>query len=240
MQTARRIQTSILPGTHPDVPGLDIACRYEPMTEVAGDYYDYIVSAEGCLGILVADVSGHGVPAALIASMVKVAFMVQSEQLKDPARILSGMNKILFGLLEGQFVTAGYAFIDPNAGRLVYSGAGHPPLLIRRKDGGEIVRLERNGLMLGPFPDAAYESTNHDINPGDRIVMYTDGIVEATKGEGEQFGEARLESHLAESEILEAREFADDLLNKVADWEGRERGDDLTLIVIDILPEATA
>ena len=238
MSTARRIQSSILPKAIPTVTGLNIASRYEPMTEVAGDFYDFIVTDEGCLGVLVADVSGHGVPAALIASMVKVVFLAQSDQAGEPARILTGMNRVFGDLLESQFVTAGYAFIDMNTRQLHYSGAGHPPLLIRPAVSGDIVLLEKNGLMLGPFPEAIYESVSFDLTPGDRVVMYTDGFIEAINGEGEQFGGARLQRFLAGSSPAGAENFADDLLAEVTAWEGRRQSDDLTLIVIDILPNA--
>ena len=106
LETARRIQQSILPNQVPAIPGLEIAARYIPMTAVAGDFYDFIQMEGDRLGVLVADVSGHGVPAALVASMVKIAFAGQSDRASDPAALLSGMNEVLHGRVQRQFVTA--------------------------------------------------------------------------------------------------------------------------------------
>src|SRR5205085_9968832 len=116
---------SILQKLVPAVRGLAIAARYLPMTAVAGDFFDFLDLGEGRVGILVADVSGHGVPAALIASMVKVALVAQSAHADDPARVLSGLNQVFCGRLDRHFVTAAYAFLEPAAGRLRYGAAGH-------------------------------------------------------------------------------------------------------------------
>jgi len=123
LEIARQIQLSILPRELPNTTSVRVAARYVPMTEVAGDFYDFLIVDRNRIGILVADVAGHGVPAALIASMVKVAIAAQQPHAGDPARVLSGMNQILCGKLQGQFVTAAYLFIDAEAGRMRYSAA---------------------------------------------------------------------------------------------------------------------
>src|SRR6202012_2102299 len=130
LETARQIQMSILPTEIPKLDGLDIAARYIPMTSVAGDFYDFIAVDEKHIGILVADVSGHGMPAALIASMLKIALSSQVDHATDPARVLLGLNKALCGKFEHHFVTAAYVFVDMEKGTLTYAGAGHPPLLL--------------------------------------------------------------------------------------------------------------
>ena len=121
----------LLPEKNLSVAGLTAASRYIPASSVAGDFYDFLQKDDG-LGVLIADVSGHGVPAALSASMVKVAIRAQRDWADDPARVLSGLNSILCGNLQGQFVTAGYLYLDPRRGALTYAGAGHPPLLAWR------------------------------------------------------------------------------------------------------------
>lgn len=128
LQTAQRIQRSILPAEVPRSPGMTIAVRYLPMAEVAGDFYDFVRDSEGRIGVLVADVSGHGVPAAIIASMVKVAFAAQAGCAGDPGRVLCGINQILCGKFDLAYVTAAYAFIDAPARKLTYALAGHPPI----------------------------------------------------------------------------------------------------------------
>jgi sigma-B regulation protein RsbU (phosphoserine phosphatase) len=129
LEIARRIQTSILPEDMPALSGLRVAAKYVPMTQVAGDFYDFLLVDERRIGVLIADVSGHGVPAALVASMVKVAIAAQAEHADDPAKVMTGLNSILTGKLQGQFVTAAYLFLDLREGAGRYSAAGHPPLL---------------------------------------------------------------------------------------------------------------
>jgi sigma-B regulation protein RsbU (phosphoserine phosphatase) len=238
LETARRIQFSILPRESPATAHLAIATRYQPMAEVAGDYFDFAhIDAQRC-GFLIADVSGHGVPAALIASMVKVAFQAQAEHREIPEKVLAGMNGILGHRLEGQFVTAGYAFIDTAAGKLRYAGAGHPPLYIL-SSGGELRELVSEGLMLGPFAEARYAGTERNLLPGDRILMYSDGITEAFNRRGEEFGVERLRDILCDEAGLSAEEMADRLLLETKTWAGIGKGgtlgDDLTLIIIDVL-----
>src|SRR5260370_23974341 len=138
MEAARRIQSAILPRRVPQVDGLDIAVSYLPMTSVAGDFYDFLIVDEHRLGILVADVAGHGVPAALIASMVKVAITAQAAHAHDPGLVLSGLNQVLCSQMSGQFVTAAYVFVDSSARVARYAAAGHPPLLLCRNAAGTI------------------------------------------------------------------------------------------------------
>jgi len=129
LEIARQIQSSILPRRVPTISGLEIAARYLPMSAVAGDFYDFLEIDDQRVGVLIADVTGHGVPAALIASMLKVAFVGQVANAHDPARVLAGLNTALCGKFEDHFVTAAYVYVDLEQNLLRYSGAGHPPLL---------------------------------------------------------------------------------------------------------------
>jgi sigma-B regulation protein RsbU (phosphoserine phosphatase) len=234
MEIARDIQTGLLPEKNLSVAGLTAASRYIPASSVAGDFYDFLQKDEG-LGVLIADVSGHGVPAALSASMVKVAIRAQREWADDPARVLTGLNSILCGNLQGQFVTAGYLYLDPRRGALTYAGAGHPPLLAWRGREKRVESIEENGLVLGIFPEGAYKSMTAALEPGDRFVLYTDGIAEAPSLSGEEFGMERFTSFLAEHAGSSAQELCDALIKHVTAWTGnpREQHDDLTLIVVD-------
>ena len=234
MEIAREIQTGLLPEKNLSVAGLTAASRYIPASSVAGDFYDFLQKDDG-LGVLIADVSGHGVPAALSASMVKVAIRAQRDWADDPARVLSGLNSILCGNLQGQFVTAGYLYLDPRRGALTYAGAGHPPLLAWRGREKRVESIEENGLVLGIFPEGAYKSMTAALEPGDRFVLYTDGIAEAPSLSGEEFGMERFTSFLAEHAGSSAQELCDALIKHVTAWTGnpREQHDDLTLIVVD-------
>jgi phosphoserine phosphatase RsbU/P len=234
LEIARGIQAGLLPEKNFSVAGLIAASRYIPATSVAGDFYDFLPK-DGGLGVLIADVSGHGVPAALSASMVKVAIRAQHDWADDPARVLRGLNSILCGNLQGQFVTAGYLYLDPRRGAVTYAGAGHPPLLAWRGREKRVESMEENGLMLGIFPEGAYKSMTAALEPGDRFVLYTDGIAEAPSLSGEEFGMDRFKSFLAEHAASSAQELCDALIKHVTAWSGspREQHDDLTLIVVD-------
>ncbi len=234
LETARRIQSSILPGEVPGIEGLRIAARYVPASEVAGDFYDFLPGEGRRVGILIADVSGHGVPAALVASMLKVAVAAQAVHAGSPAQVLSGINQIFHGKLRNQFITALYLFLDLEAGRLTAASAGHPrPLLCRRA--GRVEEPPLGGTVLGRLRRAAYEEVSVDLQPGDRLLLLTDGIPEALGPSGEAFGDERLQGFLARRSSLSAEAIADDLLKEVTAWRGGAAfDDDLTLVVAEI------
>jgi len=233
METARQIQLSILPREAPRVKDLDVAARYTPMTSVAGDFYDFIVVDENRLGALVADVSGHGMPAALISSMLKIALAAQSEHATDPARVLSGLNQALCGKFKGHFVTAAYVFIDTEKKTITYAGAGHPPLLLRNQSSGKGSDVLENGLFLGAFPYAEYSAVERPFQEGDMMLLYTDGIVEMNNSQEEEFGGDRLRLFLESNGELPAEKFIEKLLDELSTWStGREAEDDLTLLAI--------
>ena len=237
LEMARQVQFAILPSTTPKINGLNIAARYIPMTSVAGDFYDFIVVDEKHLGVLIADVSGHGLPSALIASMLQSAFAAQAGHASDPVRVLSGLNRALFGKFPSHFVTAAYVFLDLEKSALSYAGAGHPPLLLRRKSSGNVTEVLENGLMLGTVHNSAYSAVSLSLEDDDRIILYTDGIVEATNSSGEEFGMDRFKGMLEEKHALPADVFADTLVDGVLRWSekisGPSQSDDITLLTID-------
>jgi len=237
LEIARRIQSSTLPQSVPTLAGLEIAARYVPMSAVAGDFYDFLCIDEKRVGILVADVTGHGIPAALIASMLKVAFAGQAGHADDPARVLSGLNHSLCGKFEAHFVTAAYLFVDLEKSLLHYAAAAHPPLLLASDAASTVREIEENGLMLGMFPQAIYTSVEIRIAPGDRCLLYTDGILEAKNAAQEQFGKSRCKEMLEAQREVPAARFANNLLDRVAGFSGynsaRSQEDDITLLVLD-------
>jgi len=237
LEIARNIQASILPRNVPTFAGLEIAARYAPMSAVAGDFYDFLPVDEKHLGILVADVTGHGVPAALIAAMLKVAFAGQIAHTHDPARVLTSLNQALCGKFEEHFVTAAYLFVDLQKGILRYAAAGHPPLLLASKETGSVVELQENGLMLGLFPEAAYSFVELPIASGTRSLLYTDGLIESSNAQREEFGKSRCKQFLQDHAHLPAAGFADRLLDSIATFSGHTSGrtqeDDITILVLD-------
>ena len=174
-------------------------------------------------------------PAALIASMLKIAFSAQSAHATDPALVLSGLNHALRGKFQGRYVTAAYALIDTEKQTLRYAGAGHPPLLLREAS-GTIRRVLENGLFLGYFPHATYATVETPFREGDRILLYTDGIPEMADSSQEQFGEPRLREFLENHPDGSASHLADSLLDHLFRWSGRAAGeapdDDVTLLAV--------
>jgi phosphoserine phosphatase RsbU/P len=237
LEIARRIQSSTLPQSVPTLTGLDIVARYVPMSAVAGDFYDFLCVDEKRVGILVADVNGHGVPAALVASMLKVAFAGQAAHAHDPARVLTGLNRSLCGKYDAHFVTAAYLFVDLEKSLLHYSAAAHPPLMMASGATGNVREIEENGLMLGVFPEAVYSSVEICVGPGDRCLLYTDGILEAKNAAHEDFGKSCCKEFLVTHGNISAAHFANTLLDRVAGFSGynsaRAQGDDITLLVLD-------
>ena len=237
LETAREIQLSILPEEIPKIGGLDIAARYIPMTSVAGDFYDFIVVDEKHLGILVADVSGHGMPAALIASMLKIALAAQESHAADPAQLLLGLNQALCGKFQRHYVTAAYLFLDMLKGTLRYAGAGHPPLLLWSRSEG-VRAVEENGLFLGKFPQAGYSFVELSLKAGDWALLYTDGIPETTNPSQIEFGADRFKQFLETEQSTSADHFADRLLEELSQWSVRDSGedsdDDVTLVAIHV------
>jgi phosphoserine phosphatase RsbU/P len=237
LEIAREIQAGLLPDHEATIEGLRIATRYVPVTSVAGDFYDFLQADGTGLGVLIADVAGHGVPAALSASMVKVAIRAQGDRAQRPAEVLAGMNSILCGNVQGQFVTAGYVYLDVKKNQLAYAGAGHPPLLVWHRREKKAEAIEENGLFLGAFPDCAYKAVTAGFEPGDRCVLYTDGILEAPNPQGEEFGNERLRDFVESQAHLPAQEFCDALLARIEQWCGRrdneDQHDDLTLVAVD-------
>jgi sigma-B regulation protein RsbU (phosphoserine phosphatase) len=225
LATARRIQLSTIPQAAPAIEGIEVSTLYLPASEVAGDFYDFIAVDPRRFGVLIADVSGHGVPAALVASMLKIALATQSALASSPARLLAELNALFTGRLERQFITAAYVFIDSAAGSIRIASAGHPPPLLLRAAGG-CEELLANGVVLGRFRSARYEEVEAAFGAGDTLVLYTDGITEAQRADGEMFGEERLRETLGRAAATEGVAAA------LRSWTANRQEDDITLLVV--------
>ena len=213
LEIARRIQFSLLPQRMPQVSGLTIAARYRPMTAVAGDFYGFLELDAKRLGILIADVSGHGVPAALIASMVKVALAAQRDHADHPARVLAGMNDVLCGQLAGQYVTAAYLFIDTGSRLTRYGAAGHPPMLRSMRAAGPVQEVEENGLILGFAEQQLYGEVEAPLRATERFLLYTDGMIEASDANDDFLGIERLKELVSAEAAAEADRLAEHLVD---------------------------
>ena len=238
MRAATQIQTAILPRSVPDLETLDIAVRYAPMAAVAGDFYDFLLNRPGCVGIVVADVAGHGVPAALVASMVKVAISSQTSDCAEPESVIRNLNSTLCREARGQYATAVCVYLDEKNRIGYYSAAGHPPLLLWERATRSLRRLGESGLLLGVRPTEDCAQAEFSLRAGDRLIIYTDGLTEATNARGEEYGEARLADFVGAHENVPAARMAERLLQDVTAWPGKDQrqqqADDITFVVIDI------
>jgi phosphoserine phosphatase RsbU/P len=193
----------------------------------------------------VADVAGHGVPAALVASMVKVAVSAHTNVGAEPGKVIAGLNSTLCRQAQDQYATALYVVLDQARRMGCYSAAGHPPLLLWHRVARTLLELNESGLLLGVRPSEEYAQTEFTLEAGDRLLVYTDGLVEAVNARGQAFGEAQLGEFITTHQDLPAELFAERLLDEVLGWPGngsiRAQADDITLVVIDIgeMPEQT-
>jgi serine phosphatase RsbU (regulator of sigma subunit) len=195
LEAARRVQGALLPTTLTPHPSLRSAVLYEPMVGVGGDFYDVSLSADGMVRLLVADVSGHGVFAALLAAFFKMGYQVYSDRESGPAAVLSAVHHELCRSLDsGHFVTALAAWLDPVTGRLRYASAGHAPALLRHTSAGRIERLLPTGPILGIMEESRFGEAEALLAPGDGLLLLTDGIIEASSGAGEPYGLKRVET----------------------------------------------
>jgi sigma-B regulation protein RsbU (phosphoserine phosphatase) len=235
LDLAREIQKSILPRVLPEIAGLHVAARYLPMSAIGGDFYDFDVRRPGCLGLIVADVTGHGVPAALVASMVKIAFVMEADRLDTPGVALANINRALHGRFARAYVTACCGNIDTLSRKLSYSSAGHPAPLLLRRD-GRVEHLDQQGLVLAFRAEARYATAEVTLDTGDRLFFFSDGLIEACNARGELFGEERLEQLLIDRAALTPEQLIDQIVADLRYWvgPGTQLQDDLTIVVVDI------
>lgn len=192
LETARQIQSSIPPARVPEIQNLRIAASYYPMMAVAADFYQFVHTDNTHLGILEADVSGHGIPAALIATLIKAAMQSVASSADDPAQVFGGLNRILSKETHGQLASAAYISIDSERGKALYSAAGHPPLFCWRNVSREMQRIQSNGLLFGISTDSECPVCTMGPQPLDRVLLYSDGVTEPENAAGEAFGDRQL------------------------------------------------
>ena len=229
---ARRIQSRLLPARPPCVEGADIAGLSEPARAVGGDYYDHIVLGDGRVALVIADVSGKGVPAALLMSAFRASLISQLDGTTDPARVMARVNRFLHQSVEpGRFVTAFLAVLDPRDGAFEYCNAGHNPPYLVTPDGA-VTTLETGGLLLGMLEEGAYAKGTEVLAPGATLTLFTDGVTEAQAADGAMWGEERLVEMLRRrsGESCEVR--ARRIVDAVHGFEGDQGpSDDITLLM---------
>jgi phosphoserine phosphatase RsbU/P len=235
LQQAREIQQSLLPKEMPQVVGYEIDGAWEPARVVGGDYFDVIQLSETRLGICIADVVGKSISAALLMANVQASVRAFALQTTNPATLCGRVNSVLCNnIASGKFVTMFYGVLDSEQSQLCYTNAGHlRPILMNAR--GEARPLENGGALLGVFPDWTYEDSVVQLSEGDRLLLFTDGITEAAKPDGEEFGEERLISLARTGRRKSTAELKDLLLAEVKQFCALQLADDATLIVISVL-----
>jgi len=235
LDLARRIQRAFLISQFPSSPRIDVHAVNVSSRQVSGDFYDVVPTGDSLL-LAIADVSGKGVAAALMSSMLQASLRTQAGTVDSVAGMLLSMNRLLCGgAPTGKFATFFLARVDESTLELRYSNAGHNYPLLRRAD-GSVRELDQGGLLLGIQEDIHLTESSLQLSPGDCIVLYTDGITEAANGRNELFGEAKLAAFLSALPVtLSASEIADRALAEVrAHLDGVEPGDDMTLVVVRV------
>jgi sigma-B regulation protein RsbU (phosphoserine phosphatase) len=230
-EEAKMIQRALLPTTLPQIRGIDVATAWLPADGVGGDCYDMLASGT-LLGIAIADVAGKGLPAALLMSNLQAAVRAFAQNAAEPAALCGNVNRLLCRhMVSGRFVTFCFAWFDAERHTIHYANAGHnPPLLVRAN--GDVERLADGGTVLGVFAEAAYQQSSLQLNPGDRLLFFTDGITEARNPAGEEFGDERLARVASESDATSAEALKDRILEVLHAFTGGTFDDDATLIVV--------
>jgi sigma-B regulation protein RsbU (phosphoserine phosphatase) len=228
-----------LPPELPKISNLDLAAYYQTSHRAGGDYYDFFPLPDGRWGILIADVSGHGTPAAVMMAITHSIAHTQPGPPTPPSRMLNYLNKQLtcrYTINSGSFVTAFYGIYDPKTRELVYSSAGHNPPRLKRCQDGTMASLDgAGGLPMGVDPHEEYREAAHQLRPGDQIVFYTDGITEAHNPRHEMFGVERLDQSL-ELCTFAATPLIDAVLSALNEFTaGQPADDDRTLLVAKVM-----
>lgn len=240
IEVAKQIQQALLPAKEPDVAGFDIAPYYQAAKDVGGDYYDFVMVDEDTLGVVVADVSGKGVPGSLVMTMIRTALRMEARGNKSASDVMSKINDFVTDdIKKGMFVTMFYIILDSKNRVISYASAGHNPMILYRHETKETFFLNPKGFPVGiSLPDQALfrESINLEhlkLKKDDMLVIYTDGVTEAMNAQRDQFGEERLIATVKQHGYLPPDEFIDVLKNEIHTFtDGNPQNDDITVVAV--------
>jgi serine phosphatase RsbU (regulator of sigma subunit) len=242
MQRARSVQERMLPSETPKVPGYEFSTLFHACESVSGDFYDVFTLPDGGVAILIGDVSGHGLEAALVMGMAKKAFNVRAQEGISATAIMSKVNADAFpDLEEGTFITAALSILDPLDHSITFTRAGHNPAILMRAETKEMTLVKPAGMMLGVDRGARFDSALQEqvieLKPGDVFLQYTDGVTEATNAEGDEFGLGRLTEAVERAAGHRAEVITGEIVKSLERFMGpRARDDDVTLLVTRRLP----
>lgn len=243
LELAEQVQNSLLPRSIPVMEGFDIAAAALPARYVSGDLYDLIPSGPQTCHVILADIAGKGVPAALLALTARTLFRAETEHEASPAHMLRSVNASFYPDLDraGMFITFFAARLDARLGTLTYASAGHGEMIWWHSAAGRCEDLAATGLPLGVEAETALEERTVALRPGDAVVLYSDGITETANAAGERFGAERLKAAVAEGASLPAAALAQAILDAVEAFRGEvAREDDVTVVVLRALPRTVS
>ena len=235
LQRAREIQQDLLPKTLPQLPGVELAGAWQPARTVGGDYFDVIQLDANRLGLCIGDVAGKGITAALLMANLQASFRALATAEESPAAVCSKLNAFLCGnVAPGKFITFFYAIVNVADRTLCYENAGHcPAVLVKARDGAEL--LHGGGAVLGVMPEWEYKDFTVPLGPGDRLLLFTDGLTEAANGQAEEFGMERIiQCARKNGTPLTAKETQRELMEAVSAFCSANFQDDATLLVAAI------
>lgn len=238
LRIARLIQQTLLPRELPELPGWEVAAYYRPAREVGGDFYDFVELPNGNLGLIVADVTDKGIPAALVMATTRSVLRAAAERIGSPGEVLQRVNdQLVPDIPDNMFVTCLYSVLDPNNRTLRFANAGHG-LAFRRTD-EEVVELKATGMPLGLMPDMSYEESEIQLVPGDTVLFQSDGLAEAHNRQLEMFGFPRVKQLMADHPG--GSDLIDTLVSELESFtmEGWEHEDDVTLVAVECAKEGT-
>jgi len=240
LKVAREVQAHLVPQEMPQLPGLDLTAKYEPARDVGGDAFDLIPLPDGRLGVVIADVSGKGVPGALYMAMTRIAFRVATIYAESPVDVVTMVHQLMTPeLTRGRFITAIYMEVDTKSGKVICCRLGHDPILKFNSKTEEIESFTPQGTAIGILPTEVFKKKivqeEFNIQKGDRVLLYTDGITEAANNADEEFGMDRIEKFMVENARLTSDQFVNKLIQDVKFFiEDRDIQDDLTVISLSL------
>jgi serine phosphatase RsbU (regulator of sigma subunit) len=235
IRLAAEVQQNILPRRVPHIPGFDIAARMQPARLVAGDYYGFIEQPDGSVAIVIADVAGKGVAAGLLMPSIEIALRLNSPHQSTTKKVIQDFNRVVWQLTGGsRFISLFYGKLSPARHQFEYTNAGHNPPLLLRKD--SVMQLCAGGPVLGVLPEATYATDAAQLQNGDLLVLYTDGVVEAENSKGEFYSVERLQSTALALADQPAERIAEAIYESVLEFqESTALNDDATVVVIRVL-----
>ncbi|MBN2299176.1 MAG: SpoIIE family protein phosphatase [Deltaproteobacteria bacterium] len=242
LKMAGRLQKSLLPNIYENFNGVSVSSKYIPSIHIGGDLYDVVDVGQGMTGFIIADVSGHGVAAALVSSMFKMSFHALAANVASPKILFHMLNQEFNPILAEDYITSFYLLTDRVSSSIIFSNAGHPTPLLYKKRSSEIIELDTDGFFLGMFDDGVYEEkTITDIENGDALLLYTDCILETENKKGDPYGKTRLKNLFARTiEKSHGQEVIDRIEAEVRVFNAKENfDDDFTVLLLEFWEQAS-